>query len=127
MEATQFSGVRHYLGKTQNQLAQLLCVSPKAIQAFEQGWRNVPASAERQLLFLLFLKRSLDGKNVLCWKVKRCSVEWRNICPAWQFKAGNFCWFINGTLCRGEVQRKWRDKIAICQQCEVFLSVFQDF
>lgn len=27
-------------------------------------------------------------------------VEWRENCSAWEFKAGHFCWFINGTFCR---------------------------
>jgi DNA-binding XRE family transcriptional regulator len=55
MDKTEFSQIRHRLGKTQAQIAQLLGVSPKAIQSFEQGWRNIPTHVERQLLFLLFL------------------------------------------------------------------------
>ncbi|MFC2013250.1 helix-turn-helix domain-containing protein [Chloroflexota bacterium] len=47
MESKEFSKIRQHLGKSQNQLARLLCVSPKAIQSFEQGWRNVPPNAER--------------------------------------------------------------------------------
>ncbi|MFC1935046.1 helix-turn-helix domain-containing protein [Chloroflexota bacterium] len=60
MDNSEFSQIRRSLGKTQGELARLLCVSPKAIQSFEQGWRNIPASAERQLLFLISLKRYLD-------------------------------------------------------------------
>ena len=47
MERDEFSGIRHLLGKTQSQLARLLGTSFKAIQSFEQGWRNVPAHTER--------------------------------------------------------------------------------
>ena len=36
------SAARQYLGKTQSQMAQVLGVSLKAIQSFEQGWRNIP-------------------------------------------------------------------------------------
>ena len=48
-----FRGFVIFWGKTQNQLARLLGTSFKAIQSFEQGWRNVPAHTERQLLLLL--------------------------------------------------------------------------
>ncbi|MFC2002968.1 helix-turn-helix domain-containing protein [Chloroflexota bacterium] len=123
MEGKEFSQIRHYLGKTQNQLARLLCVSPKAIQSFEQGWRNIPASAERQLLFLLSLKRSSDENTRPCWEIRNCPVEWRENCTAWEFKAGYFCWFINGTFCKGECQDKWGKKIKLCQQCAVFRSM----
>jgi len=123
MKSIEFSQIRHYLGKTQNQLARLLCVSPKAIQSFEQGWRKIPASAERQLLFLLSLKRSSDENTEPCWEIRNCPAEWRRNCTAWEFKAGYFCWFINGTFCQGECQDNWETKIKLCQQCEVFRSM----
>ncbi len=122
MDKKEFSQVRHFLGKTQGELARLLCVSPKAIQSFEQGWRNIPASAERQLLFLLTIKRSLGENTGPCWKIRNCPAEWRENCTAWEFKAGYFCWFINGTFCQGECQKNWGKKIRFCRQCEVFLS-----
>jgi transcriptional regulator with XRE-family HTH domain len=126
MNGREFSTVRHLLGKTQNELARLLCVSVKAIQSFEQGWRNVPLSVERQLLFLLALKMSADGDTPRCWEIKSCPVERREKCPAWEFRAGNFCWFINGTLCHGELQQSWDDKIRLCRQCEVYRSIFHN-
>ena len=124
MESKEFSHIRHYLGKTQNQLARLLCISPKAIQSFEQGWRNIPAHAERQLLFLSSLKRSIDEDSQPCWEMRNCPVEERENCTAWEFKAGYFCWFINGTFCQGKVQDNWKTKIKLCRQCEVFRSMF---
>jgi DNA-binding XRE family transcriptional regulator len=118
MNSSEFSNVRHVLGKTQNELARLLCVSVKAIQSFEQGWRNVPVSTERQLLFLLALKMSASGDARLCWDDRRAN------CPSWEFKAGNFCWFINGTLCHGETQESWKQKIELCRDCEVYRLMF---
>ncbi len=123
MDNKEFSQIRHFLGKTQRELARLLCVSPKAIQSFEQGWRNIPTSAERQLLFLLSLMRSSDEKTSPCWEIRNCPAEWRENCPVWEFKAGYFCWFINGTFCQGECQENWGNKIKICQKCEVFRSI----
>lgn len=122
MQNKEFSNIRHYLGKSQKQLAQLLCVSTKAIQSFEQGWRRIPANAERQLLFLLSLKISLDNKSILCWEIINCPVEWRENCSAWEFKAGNLCWFVSGTFCQGKLKGSWKEKIKICRQCIVFKS-----
>lgn len=118
----EFSNIRRYLGKSQKELAQLLCVSTKAIQSFEQGWRKISASAERQLLFLLSLKRQLENSIKPCWKIKNCPVEWRENCSAWEFKAGHFCWFINGTFCQGRLEESWEKKIKICRDCKVLQS-----
>ncbi len=123
MDNKEFSLIRHYLGKTQKQIALLLCVSTKAIQSFEEGWRNIPAYAEKQLLFLLSLKRSTDEKTEPCWEIRNCSIEWRENCSAWEFKAGHFCWFINGTFCQGEWKKNWEQKMIGCRQCEVFQSM----
>ena len=121
MKAEQFSLSRNYLGKTQKELARVLCVSPKAIQSFEQGWRNIPVSAERQLLFLLALRSSPDSNTSSCWEIRSCPIEWRENCAAWEFKAWHFCWFLNGTFCNGEFQDNWTKKIELCRQCEVYL------
>jgi len=123
MDSKEFSQIRHFLGKTQGELARLLCVSPKAIQSFEQGWRNVPASAERQLLFLVSLKRSLDENTLPCWVIQKCHTERRENCPAWEFQAGHLCWFINGTVCEGIIQESWAKKIELCRQCDVYISM----
>ena len=123
MDKTEFSQIRHYLGKTQAQIAQLLGVSPKAIQSFEQGWRNIPTNVERHLLFLLFLKKSPGGRKKMCWVVRKCPIETRRNCPAWELKMGHLCWFINGTICQGEVQQDWQEKMALCRKCDVFKSI----
>ncbi|MCL4417752.1 MAG: helix-turn-helix domain-containing protein [Actinobacteria bacterium] len=122
MQNKEFSDIRHYLGKSQKQLAQLLCISTKAIQSFEQGWRKISASTERQLLFLLSLKKQMDDSTEPCWKIKDCPIEWRQNCSAWEFKAGNFCWFINGTFCQGRSEESWEKKIKICRDCKVLQS-----
>jgi len=121
MQNTEFSAIRHYLGKSQKKLALLLCVSTKAIQSYEQGWRIIPSSAERQLLFLLSLKKQSNEGSRPCWEIKKCPDEWRLNCSAWEFKAGHFCWFINGTFCQGRSEENWEKKIEICRQCKVFL------
>ena len=120
MDSKEFSRIRHYLGKSQSEIAKLLCVSSKAVQSFEQGWRNIPTSAERQLLLLLSLKITSGGQQVPCWEMRNCPDEWKVNCPAFELKAGHLCWFINGTFCSGKCQDNWRKKIEICRKCEVF-------
>ena len=119
MKKSEFSTIRRYLGKTQSEMAQLLGVSSKAIQSFEQGWRNIPVHAERQALFLLALKK-LQKKDRPCWVIRKCPSEIKQNCPAWELQVGQLCWFINGTICQGQVQERWQKKMKICQQCKVF-------
>jgi DNA-binding XRE family transcriptional regulator len=124
MNKKELSLIRRHFGKTQKQMAQLLGISAKAIQSFEQGWRNVPVHIERQLLLLLSLKQSRAESNRPCWSVKNCPMETRKDCPAWEFNAGHLCWCINGTICQGSPQRSWPKKMRICRKCDVFQSMF---
>ena len=120
MTKKEFSNIRHLLGKTQMQMAQLLGVSLKAVQSFEQGWRKIPIHTERQSLLLLALKGSRVNQKKTCWAIKDCPIETRRKCPAWEFSAGQLCWLINGTICHGEAQKSWAGKIKMCRKCEVF-------
>jgi len=124
MNKSELSRIRHLLGKTQLQMAQLLGASLKTIQSFEQGWRRIPIHSERQSLFLLALKGARINKNRPCWTIKKCPVETRQNCPAWEFGAGHLCWFINGTICQGKPQKSWRKKMEICKTCEVLQSLY---
>jgi hypothetical protein len=119
MNKKEFSNIRHALGKSQEEMAKLLGISTKAIQSFEQGWRKVPVYAERQMYFLMYLKKHPE-KQKSCWVLNQCPKETRERCPAWEFKASHLCWFINGTICHGTVQKNWQKKIAFCRKCEVF-------
>lgn len=120
MNKKEFSTIRRNFGKSQLQISQLLGVSLKAVQSFEQGWRNIPVHVERQLLHLLALRQNTNRKGDPCWVLQKCSKEIRENCPAWEFKAGLFCWCICGTICHGKVQNSWQKKMKICRRCEVF-------
>ena len=124
MKKEEFSQIRRDLGKTQKQMAQLLGTSLKAIQSFEQGWRDIPLPAERQALFLMALKSFQNRSTGPCWVMKRCPEKIRHKCPAWEFQAGPLCWFINGTICRGKARETWDEKMEMCRQCTVFVSLF---
>jgi hypothetical protein len=122
MEREEFSEIRHCPGKSQSQLARLLGISAKAVQSFEQGWRNIPTHVERHLLFLLVMKKSPHKKRP-CWVIRKCPVETRQNCPSWEFKLGHLCWFASGTMCRGHVQGSWQRKMKTCRECEVFQAM----
>lgn len=123
MEKQELVKIRKYLGKTQKQLAQLLGLSLKAIHSYEQGWRNIPAYVERQALFLLLAKEALNRNDKACWVIKNCPMVIRQNCSAWEFQLGQLCWFINGTLCQGKVQKNWSEKMNICRNCNFFTSI----
>ena len=120
MNNEEFQASRLRLGKTQKQLSELLGTSLKAIQSFEQGWRKVPVHIERQMLFLLALHKGKTKGVQHCWDVQDCPPNRRQNCPAWEFKAGHLCWFINGTICEGRSQVNWSSKMKICSRCKVF-------
>ncbi|MBW2055911.1 MAG: transcriptional regulator [Deltaproteobacteria bacterium] len=123
MDRQEFLRGRQSLNKTQSQMARLLGVSLKAVQSFEQGLRRVPVHAERQLLFLLALKAFSKSKPEPCWAIERCPLETKRKCPAWEFRAGHLCWFINGTICEGKVQESWSKKMELCRKCEAFRPI----
>jgi len=126
MNSKEFSKIRHFLGRTQKQQADLLCVSAKAIQSYEQGWRRIPVHLERQMLILLSLKLSSVRITRPCWQIKKCPRDGRDNCIAWELKLKDFCWFLTGTFCEGKTQNNWEEKIKLCRKCEVYRLMFSD-
>jgi len=123
VDKKEFSNIRRQLGKTQSQMAELLGTSLKAIQSFEQGWRKIPVHVERQVLFLLAQKVAREKQQEPCWSIEKCPTDTRKNCPAWEFQSGHLCWFINGTICHGEAQQSWHEKIEMCRKCKVFRPI----
>ena len=124
MDKTEFSHIRRHLGKTRETNGPALgYLSQSHPELGQEGWRNIPVSAERQVLFLMALKSSQNKKASPCWSIRRCSEKTRQQCPAWEFQAGHVCWFINGTICRGKVQESWDEKMNVCRQCTVFVRL----
>jgi DNA-binding XRE family transcriptional regulator len=120
MKRSEFKSIRKKLNKTQKHMAQLLGISIKAIHSYEQGWRSIPVSVERQLFFLLSRIQTQTVKKKNCWTIKKCPTDRKKKCPAWEFSSGKLCWFINGTICEGASQMNWQEKMKICRKCEVF-------
>jgi DNA-binding XRE family transcriptional regulator len=128
MNRNEFAAIRRHLEKTQSEIGHLLGISLKAIQSFEQGWRKVPMHIERQLLFVLAQKdANLKGRRKNCWCLKKCPKKSKTNCPAWEFKLGHLCWFVNGNICHGTAQESWEKKMKTCMGCEVFHSMMPAF
>ncbi len=115
MAGADFARLRSSLGKSQRELAELLGVSLKAVESYEQGWRNVPAHVERLLYFLLF-KLNEDEIEAAepCWESKDCPEASRSKCVAFVAKEGRFCWFFTGRLCAA------KPGAGACYTCDVF-------
>jgi hypothetical protein len=118
MTSDKFVSFRKKLKKTQKQMAQLLGISIKAVRSYEQGWRTVPSHVERQLLFLITRGENSKKSQEPCWTVNNCPDEKKEKCPAWEFRSGELCWFINGTICSGSVHKDWDEKIEGCKSCD---------
>ncbi len=126
MQIDEFKKIRAALNKTQREMASLLGVSIKAIHSYEQGWRKIPHHVERQMLFLFSRVFSCNDENPEnCWDILKCPDSKRKQCPAWEFKTGAMCWFINGTICSGNVHDSWAEKIEECRSCRVFKKTFK--
>jgi len=122
MDAIEFRLFRKRLQKTHKQLASLLGVSEKSVRFFETGERTVTAHVERQLYFLISRIRSSSIKADPCWVTENCPEDRKVRCPAWEFSAGTTCWLVNGTICKGTVNKSWREKMKVCRKCNVLTS-----
>jgi len=124
MTPEEFSSARKLLGKTQKQMAEILGTSIKAVHSYDQGWRTIPPYVERQV-FLLVSRMHKNSGKAPCWKQTKCPNEHKKACPAWEYHSGDECWFINGTFCKGNVQKSWADKMAICRSCKVMTPLLR--
>jgi DNA-binding transcriptional regulator YiaG len=91
--------IREVIGRTQAELGATLGVSAKAVQSWEQGWREVPDRVMTQLLVLLALYRRHTMEEVPCWEVRRCPAGSRDRCSAFAIGRGQFCFYIGSKEC----------------------------
>ncbi|MFQ5428538.1 MAG: nitrate- and nitrite sensing domain-containing protein, partial [Thermodesulfobacteriota bacterium] len=52
-----------------------------------------------------------------CWIEMECD---KTDCPSYENYENKRCWEFTGTLCRGEVQGKYAQKLKDCRECEVY-------
>ncbi len=117
-----FRRIRKQFGVTQAQLATAMGTSTKAIQSYEQGWRNVPTRVLVQLLVLLAIHRRREVDKVPCWEIRHCSLEKRETCASYTIGDGQLCWFVTaggGGCDAAAAATGQEDPLLPCMGCEV--------
>lgn len=92
--ALLFKQLRNSVGWTQRDAATILGVSQKAVESYDQGWRQVPDSIWRQLLTIVSVQRRYPRKHAPCWTVNHCSRSRRRACFCARTLRGHFCWLV---------------------------------
>ncbi len=125
MDKAAFAATRSLLGKSQRELAELLGLSLKAVESYEQGWRSVPSNVERMLYYLLFkLNKEAFEAEGPCWAATSCPEERRGHCVAYVAQEGHFCWFFTGGLCASaKASDKSEGGARHCYGCAVFIRL----
>jgi len=110
--------IRSEMGLSQSELAGLVGIGSRAIQSYEQEWRQPSEMVERMLLLLLMAHRhGAELSRLRCWEQKECSPGVRERCIAYATRQGHLCWFLTGTICEGQRQKSWSDKLRLCLDC----------
>ena len=110
--------IRAEMGLSQSELAGLVGISSRAIQSYEQAWRQPSELVERMLLLLVVAHRNgARLSQCRCWEQTKCSPGVRKRCIAYVARQGHLCWFLTGTMCKGQRQESWSDKLRLCLDC----------
>ena len=116
-----FRRIRNELDVTQNEMAHILGLSEKAVQSYEQGWRQPPESVQRLLNVVYVAHRMRKrGDTITCWEVKDCLPSVRRNCTAYQTRQGHLCWLLTGTQCAGQDLHTCHAKNQACHKCKVY-------
>jgi DNA-binding XRE family transcriptional regulator len=119
--------IRTELKLSQVELADLIGVSQRTVQSCEQGWRRPSPAVEKAVLLLLLAKRhGPDFSANICWDAMDCSDDERSACLVYQSRQGHLCWLLSGNVCQGKRLRTWKDKKAMCMQCDFFQKLIPD-
>ncbi len=91
--------LRLMLDVTQKELASALGISAKAVQSYEQGWRDTPLRIIKQMLTLVAMNREGEVNGKPCWLVRSCASEMVAACPANKITHGRYCWSVASKSC----------------------------
>jgi len=109
--------IRRKIGMTQAEIAHALGVSIRAIQSYEQGWRDTPTHVLVQLLVLVAAYRTSTTKRQACWEVRGCCSESQKKCPCLHTD-GHLCWLVSGRVYAGKSQDGCHN-LSACMDCSV--------
>lgn len=116
----ELKGIRRILGWNQEEMAQILGISHRALQSYEQGWRPLPCRIQQALALLLYLHyRQRHKKPHPCWRIRECPKTDRRRCVVYRLRAGDVCWMIAGGKCDRDADGKGAKSMAACRKCPV--------
>ena len=118
------AAVRRALGMTQTEFADVLGVSARAVQSYEQGWREIPSSARLHMFAVLAAARRSTLGDVPCWEVTGCPESTRRTCRSHRLNGGLFCWLVAGRACGRRCGRSERQRM--CLDCPVIRRLFAE-
>jgi len=110
--------LRDALGWTQAEAAHFLGISKKAVESYEQGWRNPPQNICKQMLTLLAIQRGYPDGYKRCWEVMRCSPAVRDECFCARKMDGHFCWLTCQANKHQCIEGRF-EKLSCCLHCPV--------
>ncbi len=106
---------------TQAEVARALGVSKKAVESYEQGWREIPERTLKLLLTFVVMKRA-GGNDGLsrspCWEVMNCPASVRETCMCGRVGDGRLCWLLSQSDCRRQREHIGSPTMA-CVSCPV--------
>jgi DNA-binding transcriptional regulator YiaG len=110
--------LRRLLDVTQTELAAALDISAKAVQSYEQGWRDTPLRIVKQMLTLVAMNRTDKEQAKPCWIVRSCDPEHVETCPANKITHGHYCWSVASKSC-AKAQGDADPSVLGCLDCDV--------
>ncbi len=113
--------IRKKVGMTQSSVAQALGVSIRAIQSYEQGWREVPTHIMVQMLVLAAAHRTGKKERQSCWDIIGCAPERQAKCPC-RRTDGCLCWLVSGRLC-SDPENSGCNDMQRCMECQVIKKI----
>ena len=118
MDFFNLKHIRSRLGLNQHDLADLLGVSIRAVQSYEQGWRTTPPKVLLSAWLLVFFQwRGRHGPPAPCWELNNCRLDAREKCFAYRHNAGDLCWFLSTQACLRTAGKTCAQRIRICHDC----------
>ncbi len=117
--------LRKLLGTTQGELAAALGISLKAVQSYEQGWRNIPPRVIKQLLTLVVMHRADKMRGEPCWSIRGCDPLLSANCPARKLTQGYYCWTVSSKAC-ADVRGDDDPTVLGCLDCPVVQQFIAD-
>lgn len=120
--------LRTTMGWSRIEMSSFLGVSRKAVESYEQGWRNIPNRVWKQLLTVAAIQNDYSRAARPCWELTDCPETTRHECFSGHAMKGQFCWMTATRCCRQKVLRSHdpQGDFLICLNCPVvkqFLKV----